>query len=98
MDDMKSLASILALILATTFLGSCAGVQVSGDTYSAHAEALVVFGYEIPGDELAAAEALVPEGATIETVYSSPDDWTSLWGVMNNILGVHYTIIGGTVR
>jgi hypothetical protein len=52
---------------------------------------------EIPGEELLAAEDLVPEGATITTMYSSPDDWTSVIGILNNIIGFHGTYISGTL-
>ncbi|MBT3339867.1 MAG: hypothetical protein HOM34_07235 [Planctomycetes bacterium] len=95
---MKRITTLLSLFATIILLGSCAGVQVSDDTFSAHAEALVILGFELPGDEALAAEALVPEGAIVQTVYSSPDDWTSLLGVLNNILGVHYTIIGGSLK
>jgi len=89
---MKYLA-LLSLLLSF----SCAGVQTTSDSFSVHAESFVILGYEIPGEDITAAEALVPEGATITTMYSSPDDWTSVLGFLNNIIGFHGTYISGTL-
>ena len=72
-------------------------MQTTSDSFSIHAESFVILGYEIPGEDLTAAEALVPEGATVTTLVSSPDDWTSVLGFMNNIIGFHSTCIGGTL-
>ena len=57
----------------------------------------MILGYEIPGEDMTAAEALVPEGATVTTMISSADDWTSVIGFMNNIIGFHGTYISGTL-
>jgi hypothetical protein len=89
---MKKL-SLLSLLL--TF--SCAGVQTTSTSFAAHAESFVIFGYEIPGEDITAAEALVPQGATIVTMTSTPDDWTSIMGVINNIMGIQRTSISGTL-
>ncbi|MDP6850948.1 MAG: hypothetical protein QGH51_02520 [Planctomycetota bacterium] len=91
---MKAKALLLPLFLAA----SCSGVHYTDGTFSAHAESFVLFGFEIPGDDMAAARAEVPndESVTITSVSSSPDDWSSLFGILNNIIGVHCTQISGT--
>ena len=92
---MKKL--ILPVLLAVG-LTSCVGTRTTDDQFTTHAEAFNIFGFQIPEDDHAAAWAEVPEGATIETVRSTPSDWTSIYGILNRILGVTTTEISGTTR
>lgn len=89
---MKKVLTLVLLAAAT----SCAGIRENGDGYTAHAECLNVLGFQIPGNDIDAAWELVPEGATVETVHSTPSDWTSVVGVLNRVLGVGVTEISGT--
>jgi len=91
---MKTTAFLLSLLL----IPACSGLQANDGVFSAHAESLVILGMEIPGDDFAAAHEELAEipNAKITSVYSSPDDWTSLVGIISNILGIHFTTIGGT--
>ena len=89
---------ITALAVSFFLFGACSGIQTGDDTFVTHAESFVILGMEFPGDDLTTAEGLVPDGAKIETVNSPmADDWTSLQGILNNILGVHMTQISGTL-
>ncbi len=81
-----------ALLLIT----GCAGIRQTDNTFQTQAMSLHLFGFPIPEDDLAAAEALVPAGATITTVSSTPKDWTSIQGILSNIYGIHFSSIGGT--
>ncbi len=90
---MKKLSILAVLCL----LSACAGVRTTNSTFVAHAESFRFFGIAIPEDDQAAAKKLVPAGAKIENVSSTPADWTSVWGGLWNILGFHFTTIGGTV-
>jgi hypothetical protein len=87
---------ILPLLLLATLSASCSGLRETDSTFTAHAESFRIFGFAIPGEDNEAAVAKVPEGATIETIRSSPADWTSVAGALNNILGFSYTEISGT--
>ena len=90
---MKKLTALLVL---ASLSASCSGLRETDDGFSAHAESFRIVGFAIPGEDDAAAMALVPEGATITTVHSSPADWTSFFGVLNNILGFSVTTVSGT--
>ena len=83
------LLTIALLPLAT----SCVGVRQTGDHRTAHAEAFHLLGLTIPSDDNAKAWEKVPAGAEIVTVRSSPSDWTSVLGVINNLLGFSTTEI-----
>ena len=87
---------ILPLILLAGLSASCSGLRETDSTFTAHAESFHILGYAIPGEDNEAAANLVPEGAKIETIRSSPADWTSVIGALNNILGFSYTEISGT--
>jgi hypothetical protein len=89
---MKKLT--LALLLAS--LTACAGMREGDDTFTAHAEAFNLVGFQIPHDDYEAALELVPEGAEVVTIRSTPADWSSLSGILNRLLGVSYTEISGT--
>jgi len=74
----------------------CAGVRQTNSNFSAHAESFRIFGNAIPGDDMAAAAAQVPAGATVTSVSATPADWTSVLGVLGNVFGFHQTQISGT--
>lgn len=83
---------VAALLLTV----GCSGVRESSGTFAAHGEAFRIFGFAIPGDDQQAAFDRVPAGATITNVSASPADWTSVLGILNNILSFTGTRIGGT--
>jgi len=86
----------LFLIIVSLFIFSaCAGYRETNRTFSAHAESFRIIGIPIPHDDQLAAESLVPKGAKVTTVKSSPADWTSLLGFVNNLFGFSQTTISG---
>ena len=87
-----SCLGVTALLLTV----GCSGVRESSGTFVAHGEAFRVIGFAIPGDDQQAALDQVPAGATITNVSASAADWTSVIGVLHNILGITTTCIGGT--
>jgi ABC-type glycerol-3-phosphate transport system substrate-binding protein len=89
---------LLALVVAIALLTGCSGMRKTGSTFTAHAEALRIFGFPIPEDDQAAAARMVPKGANINTVSSTPADWTSIWGVLSSIIGINFTEISGTMN
>ena len=86
---------ILSVLLVAALTG-CAGIRQTNTSFVTHAEAFRIAGIAIPGDDQAAAMALVPKGAHIENISSTPADWTSFWGGLGNIIGFHFTEVGGT--
>ena len=70
-------------------------MRKTSQNFTTHAESVRIFGYPIPEDDKVAAHALVPAGAQITDVASTPADWTSLVGVFGNILWIHGTQISG---
>jgi hypothetical protein len=86
---MKNLSICLFLVLAS----SCAGTRSSGSHMTSHAESIIIIGMPLIGNDYDAAWSEVPEGATVHSVTTSAKDWTSLFGIMNNIFGFSSTQI-----
>jgi len=84
---------LFSSLLLIPLLGSCVGVRSTDDNYTVHAETFHLFGLEIPGNDHDAAWAKVPAGAEVHTVRSTPSDWTSVFGILTNILGFSSTEI-----
>ncbi len=89
---MKKFVLITIVALA---LSSCTGMRRSGDQFSAHAESFNILGLQIPEDDYKNAMKQVPAGAEIHTIESTPNDWTSVIGGLNKILGISITRISG---
>jgi len=87
----------LIAVLTAAGLCSCTGIRRSGDQFTAHAESFNILGLQIPEDDYKAAMKQVPAGADIHTVDSTPNDWTSIWGGFNKIIGFSGTEISGKV-
>lgn len=88
-------AIVIGLVVAC--LTSCTGIRRSGDQFTAHAESFNILGLQIPEDDYKAAMKQVPAGADIHTVGASANDWTSVLGGLNKILGFSGTQISGKV-
>ncbi len=88
---MKKYAYCALALLPLT--ASCAGARHNGTQHTVHAEAFHFLGITIPSDENPRAWEMVPEGAEVTTVRSSPSDWTSVLGVISNLFGISYTEI-----
>jgi|LakMenEpi03Aug12_release.lakeMendotaPanAssembly.Ray.scaffolds.fasta_scaffold2410586_1 hypothetical protein len=87
----------LVIILALVALSSCTGIRRSGEQFTAHAEAFNILGLQIPEDDYKSAMKQVPAGAEIHTVNATANDWTSVLGGLNKILGFSFTQISGKV-
>ena len=92
--ELKTILFLLVLVLGTS---SCTGIRRSGDQFTAHAESFNILGLQIPEDDYKAAMKQVPAGADIHTVDASANDWTSVWGGFNKIIGFSGTMISGKV-
>ncbi len=94
---MKKLLAVLMVAgMVACFATGCSGVRQSQGTYVAHATSFHLFGLKIPGDSLEMAEAQVPASAkSKQTIMAAPSDWTSVTGVLNNIIGFNCAAIGG---
>ena len=93
---MKSIVPIVILSLA--FLSGCAGIRETNNQFTTHAECFRFIGNAIPADDQAAARALVPTGpkVSITNLNSTSADWTSITGIIGNIIGFHQTTVSGT--
>ena len=91
---MKRLVLISVGLL--TLMG-CSGMRTADGKFSTHAESIRILGYSIPADDQKRAAELVPASAKIESIDSTPADWTSLVGIIGNIFWPHQTRISGTV-
>ena len=85
-------------IVAACVLTGCSGLRTTDSTFMAHAENVNFLFLQIPGgDSQERAMALMPQGAHIDTLISTPDDMTSFLGVLNRIIGLDYTTINGRI-
>jgi hypothetical protein len=91
--------SILITALALGLLSGCSGVRTTNSTFSAHAENFNFLYMQIPGgDTQERALELLPEGAQIDTLYSTPHDNTSFFGIFSRIIGVEHTTVNGQIK
>ena len=88
---------VMALCIGVALLSGCAGMRETNNQFTTHAECFRILGYSIPEDDQAAARALVPKGATITDVQSSPADWKSVVGFIGNLFWFHQTTVSGTM-
>lgn len=88
---------LLFVLSIMVVCSGCSGIRKSDNAFYTHAESFRVLGYSIPGDDQARARMLVPADAQIVSVRSTPADWTSVIGIIGNILWIHETEIGGTL-
>jgi len=63
---------------------------------TSHAESFNIVGISVPANDYEEAWSQVPEGATVHSVSSSPKDWTSVLGFLNNLMGFTTTQISWT--
>jgi hypothetical protein len=85
------------LALAVFNLTACSGLRTTDQAFSAHAENFNILFIQIPGgDTQKRAMALVPQGAEVTTIASSPTDLTSVIGFINRLIGVDFTFINGS--
>ncbi len=89
---------LLLCTFVMSLTASCSGMRKTGDQFTTHAEAINLVGFHIPECDYTKAKSLVPQGSTIYTVTSTPTDWTSVLGVLNNIVGVSQTQISGSSK
>ena len=91
--------TILISALALGLLSGCSGMRTTDTTFSTHAENFNFLYLQIPGgDTHERALALIPEGAEIDTLISTPHDNTSLLGIFSRIIGIEYTTINGQIK
>ena len=95
---IRNTIKIIAMISIVTAVSACSGMRRTGDSFTAHAESFNILGLRIPGDDHDRATRAVPAGAQVNTVFSSPSDWTSLLGIINRIIGISITEISGEVQ
>lgn len=88
-------------VTALLALTSCSGFREVDGHYTVHAESFRLFGFAIPGDDQARALEIYEEeypGSMVVTQHSTPADWTSVLGVLNNLFGISQTTISGSAR
>ncbi len=89
----------LAATLAMTLLSGCSGMRTTDTTFSTHAENFNILYMQFPGgDTQERAMELLPDGAKIDTLYSTPHDNTSFFGVLSRIIGFEHTTINGQIE
>jgi hypothetical protein len=77
---------------------SCSGMRETNNQFTTHAGCFRFLGNAIPEDDQASARALVPNGPNVKitSIHSTPADWTSVRGIIGNVIGLHSTTISGT--
>ena len=96
---LRLLPKTLVAALALTVVTGCSGMRTTDTTFSTHAENFNLLYLQFPGgDTQERAMALLPEGAKIDTLYSTPHDNTSFFGVLSRIIGFEHTTINGQIE
>jgi hypothetical protein len=89
------------ILLAASIIGlsACSGIRTTDNTYAAHAESFNLLFLQIPPrDAKKRALEMVPEGAEIVNLTTTPDDLTSFISVVNRIIGIDYARVEGTLK
>jgi|GEM_PF-2471539 hypothetical protein len=84
------------LIVAGVLLAGCSEVQQYNKRFTATGYSMNLFFLQIPKDPKVLAAERVPSGSTVTNVNSAAQDWHSLPGFLNRLLGMGITQIGGT--
>lgn len=93
---MKMWKTILVCMLISSFLSGCSGIRTTDRSFSVHAENFNILYMQFPGgDTHERALDMLPDGAQIDTFYSTPHDNTSFFGVLSRIIGMEHTTITG---
>ena len=89
---------LLLLPLAAALFTSCSGIRETDNQFTTHASCFRFIGNAIPEDDQSAARALVPNGPNVKitSIHSTPADWTSVRGIIGNVIGLHSTSVSGT--
>ena len=91
--------NLLLSALSLALLTGCSGMRTTENTFSVHAENFNLLYMQFPGgDTHERAMAMLPEGAEIKTLYSTPHDNTSFFGVALRLFGMEHTTIHGTLN
>jgi hypothetical protein len=88
---------LLTLVVFIIALNACSGFRKTDKNFYSHAESIRLLGYSIPADDQIRARELVPADATITSVRTTPADWTSVLGILGNVLWIAQTEISGTL-
>ena len=94
----KHMKKLLLCTVVLSLTASCSGMRKSGDQYTVHAEAFNIVGFQIPECDYAKANSMIPKGASVHTVSTTSNDWTSVIGVINKIVGFSETQISGSTK
>ena len=94
---MKKFIILISTLVLLASSG-CSGIRKNGNSFTTHAESIRILGFQIPENDQEKAISLVPNGAKIDTQTTTPTDWTSLIGVISNILWIGQTQISGTIE
>jgi len=92
------LQKLLVLSLLAIICAGCSGTRIADHSFYAHAESIRVLGMSIPEDDQKKVMTLVPSNVSINTMNSTPADWTSVLGVLGNILWIHSSEVVGTTN
>ena len=95
---MKNMMRVVAIAAVGLGMTGCAEVHLSDRRFAATGYSANVLFLQVPGDPIKLAEAKIPEGATVTNVASEPNDWRTLPGFLNRLLGVGRAQIGGTMK
>lgn len=95
---MKTFKSFGLLALLSWALAGCAGLHQDKGKFTATGYSANILFLQIPQHPMELAQEKVPEGASISNVNGDPQDWRSLPGFFNRLLGVGRVQIGGTIE
>lgn len=89
---------IIFFVFSVLFITACSGVTHNQEVFSSHAESVNLLGLQIPGNTMIRATALVPANSEIKTIKATPNDTSSVVGVINRIIGIDSVKISGEMN
>ena len=79
-------------------LSGCAELHHKNGHFAASGYSANILFFQVPRDPMVLAAEKVPSGAAVTTVQAAPNDWHSLPGFFNRLLGVGRAQIAGTAK
>ena len=90
---MKAILCACVVLL----LVGCSGSRMTNGQMTAQATAFNLLGFPIPFNDYEEAVGMIPPGAQINTTVSSPRDWSSIWGIINSLIGFTHTQVSASL-
>jgi len=90
--------AISVCLAGLVFLAGCSELHQTGSQFTATGTSANILFFQIPRDPMVSAQQQIPSGAMVTNTNNSPNDWHTVVGFLNRLLGVGWSQIGGKTQ